>query len=117
MASLAGTTLLVPGTPLDRAWSLNPRSYAELSPFGKTAGTGFVLLAGILALAAFGWFQRRLWGWRLTLALIAAQVAGSLVNVFRGRVRDGAFGIALAGALLCYLLRKRVRGVFETPNL
>lgn len=76
-----------------------------------------MLLAGVLALALFGWFQRRLWGWRLTLALIAAQVAGSLVNVFRGRVLAGAFGIAITGALLCYLLRRRVRAVFETPNL
>ena len=116
MASLAGITLLVPGTQLDRAWSLNPHAYAELAPFGKSAGIGFLVLAGMLALAAFGWFQRRIWGWRLTVALIATQLAGNLFNLARGRFLEGAFGIAIAGAVRCYLLRRHVRGVFEVTK-
>jgi hypothetical protein len=69
MALLAATTLLLPGTPLDRVWKLNPRAHEELTPFGKIAAFGFALLAAALALAAFGLFRRRLWGWRLAVAL------------------------------------------------
>jgi hypothetical protein len=86
MALLAAATLLFPGTPLDRVWKLNPRAHQELAPFGKIVGFGFALLAVALALAAVGWFHRRVWGWRLAVALTAAQVLGNLVNLFRGRV-------------------------------
>lgn len=112
MALLAAMTLLFSGTPLDRVWTLNPRAHAELAPFGKSAGVGFALLAVALALAAVGWFHRRSWGWRLAVALIAAQVLGNLVNFFRGRVLEGAVGITIAGALLLYLLSRSIRILF-----
>ena len=119
MALLAATTLLFSGTPLDRVWSLNPRAYRELAPFGKMAGVGFALLAATLALAAVGWFRRRSWGWRLAVALIAGQVLGNSVNFFQGRVAEGAVGITIAGAILVYLLRKPIRILFapRTKNI
>jgi hypothetical protein len=113
MALLAATTLLFPATPLDRVWKLNPRAHQELASFGKIAGFGFALLAAALALAAVGWFRRRRWGWRLAVALIAAQVLGNLVNLFRGRVLEGAIGITIAAALLFYLLSPPIRDLFR----
>src|SRR5262249_40434943 len=104
--------LTLPGTPLDRAWSLNPRAYKELVPFAKLAGPGFLLLGSTLALAAFGWFRRRLWGWRLAVVLIATQAVGDLFNLFRGHTLEGIVGITVAGALFCYLCGKRVRSAF-----
>lgn len=112
MALLAATTLLFPDTRLDGVWKLNPRAHQELAPFGKIAGFGFALLAAALALAAFGWFRRRLWGWRLAVALIAAQVFGNLLNFLRGRILEGAVGISIAAALLIYLLTEPVRVLF-----
>jgi len=117
MALLAATTLLFAGTPLDRVWSLNPRAYRELAPFGKMAGVGFALLAATLALAAVGWFHRRSWGWRLAVALIAVQVLGNLFNLFRGRLVEGAAGVTIAGALLGYLLSKSIRNTFRARTL
>jgi len=115
-ASIAGTTLTLPGTPLDRTWSLNPRAYKELVPFAKVAGPGFLLLGCALALAAFGWFRRRLWGWRLAVVLIATQVTGDLFNLFRGHALEGIVGITVAGGLLFYLCGKRVRGAFAAAT-
>ena len=65
MASFAGTTLTWPGTSFDRLWALNPTAHKQLVPFAKPAGTLFLLLAAMLALAGTGWFKHRLWGWRL----------------------------------------------------
>ena len=113
MACLAGTTLVWAGTALDRAWVLNPGAYKELAPFGKAVGILFLLLGAALAAASIGWFKRRLWGWRLAVAIIATQVLGGLVNVFLGRVVEGVIGGTIAGALLVYLLRAKVRAVFE----
>src|SRR5271163_4213354 len=63
MASLAGLTLALPGTALDRIWLLNPRAYKQLAPLGKEVGIPFLLLAAALVAAAAGWFKRRVWGW------------------------------------------------------
>jgi hypothetical protein len=117
MASFAGTTLTWPGTSFDRLWALNPTAHKQLAPFAKPAGTLFLLLAAMLALAGTGWFKHRLWGWRLAVAVIATQVLGDLVNFFRGDYWRGGFGFSIASALLFYLLRPAVRAVFNRTIL
>ena len=115
MAALAGSSLVWRGTTLDRVWALNPRAYNGLTPLGKMAGIAFILLGLTLAIAAMGWFKRCLWGWRLAVGVIAAQVLGDLVNIFLGRIVEGGIGTSIAGALLFYLLRDPVRSAFS-PN-
>ena len=80
MASLAATTLLWRGTALDRLWALNPIAYKQLAPLGGTVGILFLLLGAALTTAGVEWFRRRLWGWRLAVAIIATQVLGDIVN-------------------------------------
>jgi hypothetical protein len=117
MVSLAGLTLVWPGTTLDCVWVLNPRAYGELSPYGKAAGFPFLLLGVTLAVASLGWFKRRLWGWWLAVIVIGTQVSGDLVNIFLGRILEGIVGVAIAGALFLYLLRAKVRAVFDKNKL
>jgi hypothetical protein len=116
MASLAGTTLVWRGTALDNMWTLNPRAYKELAPFGREVGVPFLLLSLALAVASIGWFKYRLWGWRLAVAIIATQVLGDLVNAFMGDVVRGSIGFVIAVALLVYLLRPEVRAAFANGN-
>ena len=112
MASLAGATLVWRGTALDRMWALNLRAFRELTHHGRAVGIPFLLLGVALAVAGIGWFKCRLWGWRLAVAVIATQVLGDLVNTFSGHVFEGGLGIAIAGALLLYLLSADVKAVF-----
>lgn len=116
MASFAGTTLVWPGTTLDRLWTLNPRAYKELAPHTKAVGIPFLLLAVTLAVAGMGWFKRRLWGWQLAVGIIAVQILGDLVNAFMGDLVKGGVGFVIAGALLVYLLRPEVRAAFASAN-
>src|SRR6266481_4931759 len=117
IASLAGATLAWPGTSLDRTWVLNPTAHRQLATLGKPAGILFLLLSATLAVAATGWFQRRLWRWRLAVAVITTQVLGDLVNFFRGDWLRGGVGFSIAAALLFYLLRPAVRAVFHGAAL
>jgi hypothetical protein len=113
MAALAGTTLVWPATSLDKIWLLNPRARHQLAAFGNAIGFPFLILAAIMALAGVGWFRRRLWAWRLSIAIIATQVLGDLVNCLRGDLVPGAVGFAISGTLLFYLLRPKLRDCFR----
>jgi len=113
-SSLAGATLVWRGTTLDRMWTLNPRAFRELAPYGKAIGIPFLLLGVTLAVAGIGWFKYRLWGWRLTVGVVATQVLGDLVNLFSGHIVEGGVGVAIAGALLLYLLSANVKAVFAS---
>ncbi len=112
MASLAATTLLWRGTALDRVWALNPTAYKQLAPLGRPVGILFLLLGSALTTAGIGWFRRRLWGWRIAVVIIATQVLGDIVNGVRGDLVRGGIGVIIAGALLLFLLRPKIRAVF-----
>ena len=112
MAGYAAIALLLPGTALDALWALNKKAHAELVPVGGIAGAMFVVLSGALAGAAVGWFRRRAWGWWLGVIIIAINAVGDLGNLARGEVVKGAVGVAIAGVLLVYMTRPRVRGYF-----
>ena len=113
MAGLAGTTLLWRGTVLDRAWTLNPTAYRQLSPLGSMIGILFLLLSAALLISGMGWFRHRLWGWRLAVAIIATQVLGDIINLVRGDWLRGGIGVVIAGALLLCLLTPRLRAEFS----
>ena len=112
MASLAAITLLWRGTSLDRLWILNPTAHKELAPYGSTVGILFLLLGTALATAGIGWFRRRLWGWRLAVAIIATQILGDVFNCIRGEWLRGGTGGIIAGVLLLFLLQSKFREVF-----
>ena len=113
MATLAGITLLFPGSFLDPVWRLNPEAGEQLRQLGRGIGIAFLGLGAAMVAAAIGWIRRRFWGWALAAIIIASQVLGDLVNALRGEFLKGAIGVAIAGALLVYLLRPRVRRVFR----
>ena len=112
VAGLAAITLLWQGTPLDRLWVLNQMAYNRLVPMGRTVGILFLLLGAALTAAGVGWFRRRLWAWRLAVVIIATQVVGDLVNCVRGDLLRGGTGVIIAGALLLFLLRPKIRDSF-----
>jgi hypothetical protein len=112
MASYAAITLLMPGTVLDRGWALNPTAYAQLHSMGRVMGVPFIFLAIALFMAAIGWLRRRRWAWKLGTAIVAINLIGDFINMLRGEWGKGAVGVAIAGLLLSYMMRARVRNYF-----
>jgi hypothetical protein len=113
MATLAGITLLFPGSFLDPIWRLNPEAGEQLYQLGREIGIAFLGLGAAMVAAAIGWIKRRFWGWALAVIIIASQVLGDLVNALRGEFLKGAVGVVIAAALLAYLIRPVTRGAFE----
>lgn len=113
MATLAGITLVFPGTLLDRIWVLNPVGHAGLTALGRGVGFLFPLLGLTLAAAGIGWLKKRHWGWILALLLIAGNALGDLLRLLSGAWLEGAVGVLIAGALLIYMTRRAMRNVFS----
>jgi hypothetical protein len=112
MATYAGVTLLWPGTYLDRIWQLNPNAHIQLQAMGRLAGIPFLILVIALLLAAIGWFRRRYWGWLLGVAIVAMNLLGDIGNLLMGERLKAMVGLIIAGLLLYYLTRPRVRTYF-----
>ena len=112
MCVLAGVTLLVPGAAAEHVWRIKPDEYHRLLQMGPGVGAGFLLLAFVMALAAYGTFRRRLWGWRLALVIFALNGLGDAVRIPFGAAVEGAIGIAAAATILWWLLRPPVRALF-----
>ena len=116
MATLAGITLLFPGTILDPVWKLNPVASEQLHQLGPVVAVAFLALGAVLIVTAIGWMKRRFWAWALAVVIIASQVVGDLGNAIRGQYLQGAVGVLIAGALLLYLLQPKVRTAFPRTS-
>ena len=116
IALVTGITLLIPRTPLDQIWQLNPAAHQAFAAAGRASGSGLLALACAVALAAKGLLNGRRWAWQLTILLFALNGMGDLVSLFltRDRIR-GASGILVAGGFLFLLLRPSVRTLFAGP--
>jgi hypothetical protein len=105
-------SLLAPGSPLDAVWWGSEKKLALLAPYRGLAGPGFLLLAVFMAAAAVGCYRRRGWGWGLAVAVISANAAGDVAQIFAGRTGDGVFGVVIAGVILVWLTTRAVRDQF-----
>jgi hypothetical protein len=113
MATLAGITLIFPGTVLDRAWVLNQRGHAGLLAAPRILGYAFPVLAAALLAAGIGWLNRHYWGWVLAATLISVNMLGDLFRFLSGAWLEGFVGFAIAGCLLFYMTRPRMRSMFR----
>ncbi len=111
IATYAAITLLKPGTFLDRAWELNPAGHAGLSSMGRAIGIPFLILATALFLAGTGWLKRKHWGWFLGTGIIASNLLADAIHLLLGDWKS-LVGVVIAGMLLLYITRGRVRSYF-----
>jgi len=116
IAIVAAASLLSPGGFLEPMWRLNPRARLAFSGLGIAAPALLVLVAAACGIACVGILRRRMWGHRAAVGLISLNLVGDTVNAALGIEPRAAVGIPVAGALLVYLLSRRVRGYFGAGN-
>jgi hypothetical protein len=108
-----GTALLAPGSVFEAVWSLYPARRSLLMPYHAWLAPGFLILAIVMASASVGCFRRRKWGWCLAVAIFVVNGLSDAAQLLFGRILEGGIGVAVAVAILYYLLRPAVRALFS----
>jgi hypothetical protein len=106
-------TLLAPGTALDVLWRVNPTGHSALRQAAEWGIALMGIVSLVCALTARGLWLRRRWGYRLAIAMLAANLLGDVFNAFVLGDRRTLIGLPIAGALIAYLLTPAVRSVFR----
>jgi hypothetical protein len=104
--------LLTPGGPLEPVWRLNPQAQAGF----RTIHPWDIPLMATVAIAciavARGLWMRARWGWRLAIAGLAVNLASDVLGAVLRHDPRTLIGVPVAGLMLLYLSRPRVRRYF-----
>lgn len=113
MASLSFLGLLLPGGPLEPMWRLNPEARVGLISLGGWGAALMLVVAIACAVAGIGIWTRARWGRQVAIALISLNLLSDVLNaLIRGDWRT-LIGVPIAGLVIWYLLRPRIRAEFS----
>src|SRR5262249_55561288 len=112
MTALTAATLFAPDTPLTAIWSVKPTDYEALRALAPASAFAFAALSLAMAATAFGCLLRKRWGLMLALAIFSVNALGDAGRAFFGAPLEAALGVSIAGAIIWWLLRPRVRALF-----
>lgn len=116
MCALTVALLLFPGTPLDLLWRFNPDAQQFFQSIGGLAVL-FMLVVGIACgLAAFGLWRGSLWGIRLGMTILSAEIVGDLFNAFVRHDYRSLIGLPIGGGLIYYLATYPYEDINRSSN-
>ncbi len=112
MSSLTVLALIASGRWADQMWRLNPTARTGFEVMGSWAVPMMLVVAAACAGAAIGLWRGQRWGQQLAVGLLGVNLLGDLANVvLRGDWRT-LIGVPVGGAMLAYLLSRRIRARF-----
>lgn len=110
---ISAASLLLPGSFLEPMWRLNPRAHQAFGSIGSAA----IVLLGCVSLAcgaaASGLWYGRLWGYRLSLGLLAVNLLGDIYNTVSGTEPRAAIGIPIVILILLWIGTAKTRAFFR----
>jgi uncharacterized membrane protein (DUF2068 family) len=113
MSALAALALTVPGRWSEQLWRLNPAARTGLEAMGNWALALMLVVAAACAGAAVGLWRGKLWGHRLAVTVLSLNLVGDVSNTFVRGDRRALIGLPIGGAMIAYLLSRRIRERFK----
>lgn len=112
MSGLSCIALMTPGGMLDGIWRLNPEAQRNLLEMGSWGPALMLAVCAACALSAAGLLARSRPGYGLAIGLLAVNLIADAANaLIRGDLRT-LIGLPVGGALIAYLLSRRVRALY-----
>jgi hypothetical protein len=113
MASITALALIAPGKWSEHLWRLNPPARVGFEAMGGWAIPLMIAVALACAGAAVGLWRGERWGHRLAVTVLGVNLVGDLANAILRGDRRTLIGLPIGGAMLLYLLSRRVRDRFS----
>lgn len=108
--------LLFPGSILEPMWRLNPDAHTAFQSLGRLSILLMLVVGAACASAAIGLAARRSWGRRIAIGVLAVNLLGETINAVARHDLRTLIGLPIGGALIFYLMSKRVRDFFGTSS-
>jgi uncharacterized membrane protein (DUF2068 family) len=104
MCALTVGLLSFPGSVLDSLWRLNPDARLAFNSLGYWSLVLMATVGTACLFAAIGLWRARPWGTWLAVVVLSIKMLGDLTNVFVRHDYRGLIGVAVAGAMIFFLL-------------
>jgi hypothetical protein len=106
-SGVSALMLLLPGTPLDALWRLNPHAREGFLTMGRWAVVLMFAVCFACATAALGLWRCKGWGRWMAIAILSVNLVGDTVNSFVARDWRTLIGVPIASLMILYLFRKK----------
>lgn len=106
-SSLTALMLLLPGTPLDMLWHLNPHAREGFLMMGRWAVLLMLTVCFVCAMAAVGLWRGQSWGCWTAIVILTLNLIGDTISSLFLQDRRTLIGLPIAGLMIAYLLKKR----------
>jgi hypothetical protein len=116
MSAVAVLALTVPGKWSEQLWRLNPAARTGFESIGNGAVVLMLVVAAACAGAAIGLWLGRLWGYRLAVTVLSLNLVGDMSNALVRGDRRTLIGLPIGGAMIAYLLSRRIRERFKAAG-
>jgi len=116
MSAVAALALAVPGKWSEQLWRLNPAARTGFEAIGNWAVALMLLVAAACAGAAIGLWLGRPLGHRLAVTVLSLNLVGDVSNALIRGDRRTLIGLPIGGAMIAYLLSRRIREHFKAAG-
>lgn len=105
-SGLSVVMLLLPGTPLDVLWRLNPHGHEGFLAMGPWAVVLMSAVCFACATAALGLWRCRRWGRWMAIVILTINLVGDTINSLRTHDWRTLIGVPIAGLMISYLFKR-----------
>ncbi len=116
MSAVTAVALAAPGNWSDQLWRFNPAARTGFQAMGNWAVPLMLLVAAGCAGASIGLWLGKLWGHRLAVAVLSVNLVGDVSNALVRGDRRTLIGLPIGGAMIAYLVSRRVRPRFKATG-
>jgi hypothetical protein len=113
ISATCALALAFPGSRLEPMWRLNPEARVSFARMGSWAVVLMVVVAAACSAAAAGLWRERRWGHGLAVGVLGVNLVGDCLNAFLRGDHRTLIGLPIGGAMLAYLLSRRIRDRFR----
>jgi hypothetical protein len=103
ISTVAGISLLLPGSFLDKMWELKKADYATMHTYAIPIGLVLLVLGAAMTATFFGLIGRKRWALWSAIVIIGANGISDAASAIAQHKLENLAGVLIAGLIVWYL--------------